>query len=281
VGVYFQWIEQALELSAKVEIRPELLTRLSHLRAIMLCSYGRFGFAVGYLEGALELARSVGDVWVEASCLLHLGLSWAARKEGARALRSLEAAREPARRAGAPVLLCELDKVMGLARYMLGDYQRAVECFERAVDLAREHDLSRELVVNLHNLGDALTRIGRYEQALSALRQSRGLANAHGHLELGDVNDVLIGCVEAVWTRRPESLERARRSLEAARAVGNNWVVVQSAYFLGVALSEMGEDDHARELLSESLDLARRDGNRVFMDDCQQALARLDSKGSG
>ena len=275
-GVYFKWLVDALEVASAMDARPALYLKVAHARAKMLSRHGRFGHAIGYLEGVLDLARAVDDRWIEADCLLALGFCWSARGQPDRALDSLEAAWKAASRSGSAMLMCEVDKHAGLVRYMLGQYELAAAAFDSAVERARRHGFSLEVAVGLHNLGDAMARLGRYDEALAALHRSIEVCEAQGFDKMRDLNQLLIGCVQAVRTRRAESLADVERTLDAAREAGNNWVVVQAAYFLGCAHLGSGDLDRARELIEVSLEIAKLDDNKAYIRDCLAVLEQID-----
>ena len=276
-GVHFKWLEEVLEVASKVEVRPELVARLAFARARMLSRCGRFGSAIGYLEDALEHGRAADERRVEVECLAELGFCWAARNEPQKAAFSLGLAREKVSGLGSPMLSCEIEKMTGTVHYLLHEYESAIDHLSRAAKVARQHGFVLELAVNLHNLGDVYARFGQYERALEVLNESQDLVTKHGFVKIQEVNDLLIGCVEAVQTGRKESLRRVERALEEAVKVGNNWVVVQASFFLGQACAALGQIDRARTLFVEALELARSDDNQAFVFDCERALNALDS----
>ena len=277
-GVHFKRLEEALEIVSRKEVRPELVARLAFARARMLSRCGRFEAAIGHLEGALEIGLAASHRRVEAECLTELGFCWAARSEPEKAISYLEAARKIVPTLQSPMLSCELEKFVGTVNFLLHRYELAITHLSLAADIARENGFVLELAVNLHNLGDVYARFGRYDMALTVLNESQELVEKHGYVKIQEVNDLLLGCVEAVSTGRKESLQRVERAAAESRKTGNNWVVVQASFFLGQACAALGQIDQARQLLIEALELAQADDNQAFVYDCQRALTALDSE---
>jgi predicted ATPase len=276
VDAHGGWLDAGLAAARGLAVAPTLLAAVSTARAALLVRNGRFELATDAFDESLRLALAAGDRVQEARCLMGLALCWASRRDPDRALRLLQAARAPADEVGAPTMLGELDKMTGLAHYAAGDYELAARFFRVGAARAEAAGFSLERAVALHNLGDASARLGHWNDALAALAGSQAIVEKNGLARLGEFNELLLGCVEAQTSKNAAAVARVERVLDAARALGNHWMAVQVAFFLGRAHAALGHDGRARAYLLESLDLARRDDNGAYVRDAEAALRDLD-----
>src|SRR5690606_36143914 len=110
--------------------------------------------------------------------------------------------------------------MIGVALVYSGELEQAVESFERGAEVHRELDQSNRLLSCLVNLGVALSRLGRWTDALTVNDEALAVAESSGHklmhanltvnraqlfIDLGDAD---------------AALTIARRGLELSDAVG-------------------------------------------------------------
>ncbi|MEU0740749.1 BTAD domain-containing putative transcriptional regulator [Streptomyces sp. NPDC006134] len=199
--------------------RAELCRSLSNL-ASGLWKLGRFDDGIAAESEALEIARRLGNLAGEASCLDTLGLFHGCLGDLAAALRLLERSVElyaglpPSRQAA--YAYCNLSTVYT----WLGRSADAVKTAEQAVRLSRLHGAPGEEIAALNDLAIAQLDLGDLEAARSAAVQA---------LETGDENrvpeDLALALAVAsevlarlgAWARSDAC---AKRSLELARSKG-------------------------------------------------------------
>ncbi|MFS0853207.1 helix-turn-helix transcriptional regulator [Microbacterium sp. 179-I 3D4 NHS] len=198
----------ALDEIDPATVAPRLHARLLRDKAQYLANLGRPG-AIPLTEQALELvATRVDDDVLHAAVLNQLASRYMVAGRLHDALRVAGEAERIAERAGDLDQLSIAANVQGVSFAHLGDIRRSVVEFDRARDLARSSNAELRYRVNY---SDALTLLGRYDEAL--LVAEEGLARA--------------------------------RSLGVARSSGS--IMVQN---MSVALFERGEIERVDEMMS-------------------------------
>lgn len=102
----------------------------------------------------------------------------------------------------------------------LENYAVAIEHYRKSIEIARKHDNDEMAMMTQHNLADVLSDFGRFEEAAFEYEQV----------------------------------------LEAAREVGNDFLVAAAASSCGSAQLQMGQVGTASDLLQESLASAKENG---------------------
>jgi predicted ATPase/DNA-binding SARP family transcriptional activator len=214
LGRFWEWRSHVQEGTERLARALALYTDADALRARALMRAGVFAHLQGDLEsagerldGALALARSIGDETVEANALRNLG---AVVKDGgdharARALqeeaRSLSASRGD--RLGVSSSLINLSDIALVQR----DYEAAERLAEESAVLARTlgHEV-RELV-SLINVGLASLNLGRAREARAALGDAVRLSRTLRYPEC------LLVCLEGLAALDVDEDETSRAAL--------------------------------------------------------------------
>jgi Flp pilus assembly protein TadD len=143
-----QYAESAQVLTTLIDEEPKRDWRLLYARGVALERIGRWPDAERDLQEALKLQPD------EPELLNYLGYSWIDRGERLKeAMAMVEKAVGLNPRSGAMV------DSLGWAHYRLGDYAKAVEVLEEAIELE-----AGDPEINNH-LGDAYWRVGRRDEA--------------------------------------------------------------------------------------------------------------------
>ena len=180
------------------------------------------------LEAALEVAARRGDPTravaaadeldargCERGFQAWLSESFARALRGDRegGVRALERARAvaPAGDDAAEAMLAKHDSVLHMC---LRDFERAAPSAARAAELSRAAGLAASEAACLHNLGDALDRLGRLDEARAALRASSEAARRAGHGALvrqNEAHEVFVDGLEG----SPDAAARLDALIEA------------------------------------------------------------------
>ncbi len=204
--------------------------------------------------------------------LVNLAQAHAASGDRARALATLELAARQAN--DGPAEAAEIEKLRGLIDYFSRDFRGAAAHFESAIDHARAGDISYEIAGNLHNLGDALVRMGEFAKAFGALQQSLALCDDLGYERLGSLNRVFLAYLDGlVGNKDAERL--LRQGVSYAEHHEFTWDAISGRLFLAQLLIERGRRDEGRGEFAKLRDLADRAGNRLVVTDCDNELGRL------
>jgi CHAT domain-containing protein/tetratricopeptide (TPR) repeat protein len=246
---------------------------------------------------AIAMARAAKDLEREAKVLTNLGWLEIEEGESQQGLAYLLLAQERAQEAGTlgPKLLINLGNAYG----SLGERQKALQNYEKALDLARSTGDRKHEATALNNLGDTYYSLGDWEAALryfqSALdfvpvlkdRQSeaRSLNNLGlVYLRLGRYEEAGRALDQAgeisresqdretettALIHKAELLRRGQRpdeafeiGLQALSLASGIWTAEADArQLLGIASREMGDLRTARKELKQAVDLARSRGD--------------------
>jgi tetratricopeptide (TPR) repeat protein len=151
---------------------------------------------------------------------------------------------------------------LGICHISLGDYQRAIDLFTRALAIARD-------IGNRHSEGDALGNLGNchfslgdYQQAIElhteALAIARDIGNRHSEsAALGN-----LGTCQYRLGDYLRAIELHTEALAIARDIGNPQSECNALGNLGNCHFRLGDYQQAIELHTEALAIARKIGNR-------------------
>jgi serine/threonine protein kinase/tetratricopeptide (TPR) repeat protein len=236
---------------------------------------GNFRDARAHLEVALRDVGSLGRPDQEWRVRQGLAQCCAADGDEDQALGHIDRAAEIARQSRDRLGSCEIEKSRCILHYFAGRLEQAVEAARRAVLLARELKLPRELALNLSTVGSLEAWRERPREALEALRESTALAREHGIDTLIGINQAFLGYLLVLGERDPSGAEQIERSLRLARERYWTWDEVQELYLLGHARILLGQPAEAAETLARCVELARQLGERRLFQEASRLLASL------
>jgi predicted ATPase/transcriptional regulator with XRE-family HTH domain len=241
------------------------------------------------LRAALRWAIRRGDVDFGTRLALMMWRFWPERHhvtEGRGWLEAVLALGPPESGLAEPSLPARqwafLHLVAGMLAGGQGDFDRAVDLYEKSLSLYRTMGHTKGASGPLRELGVAAYHRGDYERAVSlseqALAASRESGSAFGRgLAVCTLTDALRaqGDIERARTLLEESLASLRHETYPMRVA--NAVAVTLAR-LGSIECELGRDARALELHKESLGLSRQYGFTFEVFHCLDGLARVEAK---
>ena len=181
-------------------VRPDAVdadtVQLFAVRASALFLVGETELAGASAAEALTRADTSGDERARAAAELGAALT----ETGPRREAYLRSAYRAAERAGGVVLLARI--LVNQADGLLGDarYKPALEVAQRALRAAEQGSPPGVVVTAQYNLGEALMRLGRYEDALFSFERSARLSRRAG---LRRAAPGLFGLAEVESSARP------------------------------------------------------------------------------
>lgn len=159
---------------------------------------------------------------------------------------------------------------LGSAYARLGRIRKAILCYERAIDVARENGNNYDLASHLQNLGAVLISEAKdLPKAESVLHQALEAA------KLSENIDATIGCFGTLGGLHRDigNLDEAARlykaALEASRIAGNRLSEGNSLSNLGLVVDQLGNAAEGERLIREAFEIAveigdrRGEGNRI------------------
>ncbi len=231
---------------------------------------GDFNSSLQLLTRMQKLATVEGDKQEEHKILTNLTQAHAALGDRNAATQTL--ARAEALLPNDAAAACERQKLRGLMYYFLRDYPLAALEIEKAVDVARSLGLTYEIAVNLHNLGDVLIRLEDYARAYGALQQSVALCEEYGFDRLSSHNRMLLAYL-AGYKGDGEAQDQLAAGIRYAQANEYMWDVISGRFLKAKLLLHQGKRDEAFKDFTELRELARVNGHRMIVDDCEAVLA--------
>jgi non-specific serine/threonine protein kinase len=191
-------------------------------------------------ERALRLAGLLAWFWV-LRCHFTEGREWLAA-----ALSAGEGTRDDD-------ALARGLRAIGAMTWMQGDVRAAKTWHERALKIERRRGDLRQIGITLHNLGGLASVQGNYREARALFEQSLSI-----HIELGDraMSAMSEGNLAMVVCDRAEARARMSNALATWRDLAD-WRASYALYGLGRLAYVEGDHHRARDLLEESLALAR------------------------
>ncbi|HXF45739.1 MAG TPA: AAA family ATPase [Burkholderiaceae bacterium] len=207
--------------------------------------------AVAVARRGLDLARASNDQDAEMRFTLPLSGNLCDQQRAADALQLLEPIREWVDANAGPCERCEYYIALGVALDQTSRLGAAIQAFETACAIAREHDATAALAEAMSNLASAHAKVGRVQRAVALGRQAvdlmRGdeppagrpmqsqLMLAHRLRDLGHFS---------------EALPLFETALAAFQAAGSTYWWFAAAHRLALAYLQLGQPARAARLLA-------------------------------
>jgi predicted ATPase/class 3 adenylate cyclase len=215
-------------------LKTKILTELSERIGTFLLLRGSCREAESYLSSAVESACTTGDLTLQALCFGGLGN----------------------------------------AAHVLGDYDRAEDCWKRALELARENGNAKSVSSLLCNLASVKKRKGSIDEAVALLEQAEELNRDSGDPYISSTLMSQIADIRELGGDYRGAEEKYRESLTLRRRVGDLRGI---SYTLEKLAKLALERSHAEALplAEEGLHFAEQSGagNRIAY--CRIQLARV------
>ena len=203
--------------------------------------------AVECFEEAAECADRPG---LRAEALRRLAIVHCNRCEWARAIGAARESAEAAREARMVDAIAEAQNVEGMIYLHRGDFDAAVQCFEKSLTLARD-DRARGNA--LQNMGAVAAQRGDLEEAEECFLQSAQLFCNAGYAR-GEVVALTNYAAAALDRHEPARAEAiSQRAVDAAKALGDLDLLGTATLNLAEAVATQERLPEAEELASSAL----------------------------
>ena len=214
--------------------------------------------------------------WSAAEIEHFRAMAWSASSLAflyGRTKRDAERAREWERHAQAAIdrlsvrteqLRAGLANIKAANHLAFGEYDAAIELFSESIARLRVREQPAPLALALNNLGEALSKAGRYDEAEKALQESAALRAEHAGD--GDVSSAATLVHLATLRRRQKRYDEAIDSLHAAMAALEDAGMAEHAWRvtilnnLGGVHGERGQFAPARDAFVEGIAFLDRRG---------------------
>ena len=153
---------------------------------------------------------------------------------------------------------------LGSAYYMMGQYQKAISCYEQALDVVREMKDRWGESVWLGNLGNCYADIGQTDRAIEYYMQALDIAQEIGYrggeaVHLGNLG----GCYADIG-QTDRAIEHYMQALDISQELVDRQGEARHLGNMGNCYADIGQIDRAIECCERSLAIAREIGYRLM-----------------
>jgi len=219
---------------------------------------GRLKEAGSLLEDLAVLAARAGDRRLHAFVLTDQGYVYAELGDYFKAIQFERDSIAMFQSLGIPSQAGAGLGMLAIHYTSLGDYNTALEYYQRSIESARRFQDDEEVKRNLFNLGDAYLRMDRPRKALAALNESRRIKSTFPWFN----SRVLVNMGRAYL--RLGQLQKAREHFEEAareaHSLGSTRYEGEALVGLGEVHLHQGQLVEARRVFRQSLELGEKTG---------------------
>ncbi|HYX30773.1 MAG TPA: protein kinase, partial [Pyrinomonadaceae bacterium] len=267
------YIQQALELARQNKLQvAEMRAHLSLGRVYYLKNDN--DAAISELQTALNFYRPAGYLRETALALTLLGRAYQDKGEDDTALKVIQEQSELAKQANLEGGIADshmsLALVLGLNQEK---YTEALAHLEEKLKIDEAHHSERLMAQDQIKRGDFLWRLGRYDEARSALDAAFELANK----KEAQINSVLAGvplvrsAIALSQTQYAEAKKQAQLALDLSEKIPDT--AAQAKRALGLAEALSGSAAQGRKLCDEAVAAAQAIKSRQLITSAQLSLA--------
>ena len=213
--------------------------------------------AMDIASKALALAREINDEKMIGACMHSLGSFHLMKGEFAKAIECLDMAVETKRNLGDDVGMSASLNNLGIAHYYSGQVQKALECYERSLGIFRKIGDKYGIAAALNNLGGFTQDFGHLRKALEYHLQSLEIKETIGD-KYGIVSTLTnLGIVHRNLGELDKAVEFGERGLALSRQINNAKEILLNLNNLGEAHLESLNPGKAEEMFSLALEQSR------------------------
>jgi tetratricopeptide (TPR) repeat protein len=269
------WLERAHAIAGR--LRDAALERDIALAAAEAHTRnGEYLAVVQYVDEALAVARGEKDVAAEVRGLLVILPAHAALGELDQAREALARLEELVSETSERHVQVELERARSVVFELAGEYARARDVAHRALDLAKEYDLSYEVALSAYQLGALCLRAHHDKRAFAALRLSYELSSEHGYARLQWRTVCMMGFLDAMRFDSEQGYARMQQALQYAEERAYVVDLVEDKYLLAMVEQKRGQAERASALLREVIELADAHGHVRACDQAEKALRAIE-----
>lgn len=274
--------KEALRLAFRLRDRRIMATALRRLADVEIAR-GNFQVARGQLMDALKLAEQIQDPHGVAAACVALGRMHWLTSEFDQALRVYKKAEHIYRRLNDEPGIGEVLHAQGAVHYDRGDVVFAERLYDEALAIRRKVDDKRGLVRTLNNLA-AVWMSRKLDRAVALWQEALTVAVALSDLSLQATLTDNLGEAMSLIGRHDEAQTMLERSVELAELTGRKNTLIDALKNLGALFIARAEWDRAKLALdrakaeSERLGLTRLSA-LVLRAHGDLAMARIEATG--
>jgi tetratricopeptide (TPR) repeat protein len=253
-----QHFDEALKI---LEAEPESveLARLYEDMAHMQYRVGEVSQARSWAEKALELARKLNAYDVVASSSISLGVAISLAGDWEKAVECHERAVKIALGNGYLETAARAYNAQAVA-FPFEHLERALECYEKGLELARKVGAVQFVSMISYNLYNAYFGMGNMDKAVSLLEESTALSRRTGNMPNLAFSIMAFGEVSAIRGDLDKSERYVEEALSLSQKV-NDYGLISSCYWdLGILCVHKEDFVRASEFFEKAVEVSEKAG---------------------
>lgn len=250
-----------------------LLARAWHIQGLAIASYSEFSKAIQHLETSLEIAQSLQDTSQIASVLNSLGNINHSQSNYNGAL-DFYMRRIPYLKENEKTALATNYNNIGMIQEAIKDYPKALEYFQKALDMHRATGNKRMEGGTLVNIGIIYFNLKKYDEALVHQKQGVSIIEGVGDKMVLSIAYESIGNIYREQKKYKLAEEAYQESLLLSKALHDTYGIASATRNLGETYLIEKRYELALVNLKKADDLAQSIGSKSIMMDARKLLAQ-------
>jgi tetratricopeptide (TPR) repeat protein len=163
----------------------------------------------------------------------------------------------------------------GILLQSRGDYEQALEYYQRSLEIKEELDNRAGVASSLHQIGTIQQLRGDYDQALHYYQRSIEIAEELGHRAVVATSLQNIGRIHHFHGDYEQALQYFQRSLEIADELDHRAGMASSLHNIGIIQQLRGDNEQALQYYRRSLKIEEELGNRAGVAESRCQIGKL------
>ncbi len=153
-------------------------------------------------------------------------------------------------------------RTLGNAYLILGEYQKAIECYEKGLEISTAIGDRPGIASNTRNLGNAYRRLEEYQKAIEYYEKSLEISTAIGDRSGIASDNSKLGNAYQCLGEYQKAIKCCEKGLEICTAIGDRSGIASHTGNLGVVYNCLGEYQKAIEYHEKGLEISTAIGDR-------------------
>jgi CHAT domain-containing protein/tetratricopeptide (TPR) repeat protein len=219
--------------------------------------------ALEYYEQALRLYQEGGHRWDEAATLNKMGFQHHRQGAGGKAMDYYNQALKLSHELGDRRLEAVTLNNLGMVNSFLGDRPKALEHYRKSLSLRKELGDRAAEAQSLGNIGYAYMLMNEHQKALEHYEQSLEIKRNISDQRGEAATLTNMGDTYALWGEHQKALEFHRQALQISRRVGYRAGERDTLMNIGYVYSRMGDYQKALDCFHQALPIIRETRNQL------------------
>lgn len=251
----------ALELSKKLNDRGANASAHEGF-ANILWKLAEYSQSIEYFEQALDKYLGLGDLYGVARCYCGMGIISGTMEQYRTALEYFEEGLSAARRAGKHHLAATITGNIGHIYFNLGRYQDAMDCFNHGLDFYSEIGESQGTANMLGGMAGVHVFQGEFTKGLELVRRALVLHKQVKHKRGIAVSMMNIGIALQKMGKLEQARTELKSALNYARSIGLKMSEYEILKHLSQVCSELGDEEASAQYLRLYMDGQREENQQ-------------------